>query len=87
MSDTVVINTVDETQIANGYVNVGVSVVVSGVSHTPDPFTVNATDPITVVASVQQQAQAYKATIAQALATGASVTSLASLVGDTITLM
>lgn len=85
MSDTVRINTIDETQLTNGYVTVETTCTISGTPYDQE-FVVNATDPVGVAAGVQQQAEAFKTQVAAAVATGVALTSLSALIGDTITL-
>jgi hypothetical protein len=85
MADSVTINSIDQTQIANGYVNVSCTVSVSSTSY-PQVFTVNATDPVSVASSVQQQAEAYRQQVLTTVDIVSNPTVLADLVNEVIDL-
>lgn len=85
MADNVTLTAIDQTTVANGYVNVTTTVHV-GTTDYPQVFTVNATDPVSVASSVEQQAETFRT---QVLATSSVVTSptdLSTLINKVITL-
>jgi hypothetical protein len=87
--DNVTINSIDTTHESDGYVLVDVTVTVSGTAYTPTPFTVQALDAPTIVSSVKQQAETYRASVEAAIAsnpTAAATTDLSSLDGTVIDL-
>jgi len=90
MSDTVEINSIDETYAeSDGYVLVSTTVTINGTEYTPPIFTVQATDAPSVISSVKQQAETYRTNILAAIAsnpTAAAVTDLSTLDGTVIDL-
>lgn len=58
MSDTCTIKSIDESNETNGYVIVSCNLSVSNNIYNQD-FTVNAIDPVSVIASVTSQAEQY----------------------------
>jgi len=83
--DTVKINSIDQTMIANGIVNVDTTVTVNGTPY-DNVVTSSNTDPVGVAADVLQQSETFRQ---QAQATSSVITSttdLTTLVGKTINL-
>lgn len=86
--DTAKINTIDETQEANGYVLVDTTITVDSIPY-EQIFTVNATDAVSVVNSVKVQAEAYRQQVVTSqvlVPTITESTELSSLDGTVISL-
>ena len=60
--DTCTINSIDETNLGNGYVIVNCTVIISGTTYS-QIYTSYNTDPISIAADVKNQAEQFKATI------------------------
>lgn len=83
--DTATINSIDETNTDNGYVSVDVTISINSTDYS-QVFTVNATDPVRVVANVKEQAESYRQQILASSETVTEAPDLSSLDGTVIDL-
>lgn len=85
MADQAKINSIDQTQVANGYVVAECDVTVGSTVY-PQQFTISATDPVGVYNGVHEQAEIYKNQVLEAAPQAQQAADLNALVGEIISL-